>query len=74
LRESIETFDKDKLKKTSTVEKTVLPDTNVLNQERTIHNIEEFDKSKLKHADTEEKNPLPDKDTIEQEKRLSAAS
>jgi len=73
-KSGIEGFAKEGLHPTNTQVKTVMPDSSVINQEKTIQNIAQFDKNQLKHAETTEKNPLPDKAAIEEEKRSSKCS
>nr|ACP19741.1 thymosin-repeated protein 2 [Eriocheir sinensis] len=73
LKEQLEGFSPDKLKKTDTAEKTALPTKEDIDAEKgqqaLCQGIEGFDPSALKKTETQEKNVLPTKEVIEQEKK-----
>jgi len=72
LKGQLEGFTPDKLKKTDTEEKTVLPSKEDIEKEKgqqaLFQGIEGFNSANLKKTETQEKNPLPTKEVIEQEK------
>lgn len=72
LKGQLEGFTPDKLKKTDTEEKTILPSKEDIEKEKgqqaLFQGIEGFNQSNLKKTETQEKNPLPTKEIIEQEK------
>nr|CAD7452790.1 unnamed protein product [Timema tahoe] len=72
LIQGVESFSTDRLKRTNTNEKIVLPNAEDVatekNQKALLQGVEAFDTGKLKHTETQEKNPLPDKDVVKQEK------
>jgi len=74
LRLGVESFDRTALKPTDTIEKVVLPGTEVIAQEKghqqLRHGIEQFDTAKMNKVETLEKNPLPTQEVIEQEKKI----
>jgi hypothetical protein len=68
---AVATFDSSSLKHVETVDRAVLPNANVI-QEETIESRAEvisFDKSSLKATVTHEKNPLPTAATLVEELR-----
>jgi len=73
LRLGVQSFDKTALKPTDTVEKVVLPGTEVIAQEKgqqqLRQGIEQFQTANLNKVETLEKNPLPTQEAIEQEKK-----
>jgi len=73
LKEQLEGFSPDKLKKTDTSEKANLPTKEDIDAEKgqqaLRHGIEGFNTSALKKTETQEKNVLPTKEVIEQEKK-----
>lgn len=76
--EELQKFRTGSLKAVETVDKSILPDKEAIEQEKKEvdqrRSICEFDQAQLKHAETAEKNPLPTLADIESEKKAAAAS
>ncbi|KAK4297959.1 hypothetical protein Pmani_029650 [Petrolisthes manimaculis] len=76
LKEQLEGFSPDKLKKTDTSEKTALPTKEDVAAEKQakahLDAVEGFNAANLKHADTQEKIVLPAKEDIDAEKGQQA--